>query len=192
MNGIFTGLYASGVLLEAAEESKYIFSLDAQLIFEVLIQGISIFIMFSFLSYLLFNPAKKLLENRRQKIKNDIESAERDKDEAAKLKAEYDEKIRSVEKEADGILSASRKKALKREEQIEGEAKEEAKRIIDRANNEIKLEQDKVKDDMRKEIIQVATLMASKIVKVSISDDELNSLLDETLKEMGDETWQSR
>ena len=72
MNGIFTGLYASGILLEAAEDSKYIFSLDAQLIFEVLIQGISIFIMFTFLSYLLFNPAKKLLENRRQKIKNDI------------------------------------------------------------------------------------------------------------------------
>lgn len=189
MGEFITGLRVTGILLEA---DPYIFSLDAQLLFNVLIQGISIFILFALLSYLLFEPAKKMLKNRQDKIRNDIENAKQDKEEAARLKEEYDTKIKSVEKEAEAILSASRKKALKREEEITGEAKEEAGRILTRANQEIAMEQSKVKDEMRKEIIAVATLMASKIVEVSISEEQQNALLDETLKEMGDDTWQSK
>ncbi|MDE5966131.1 MAG: F0F1 ATP synthase subunit B [Lachnospiraceae bacterium] len=189
MGEFIAGLSVSTVLLDA---EPYIFSLDAQLLFSVLIQGISIFILFALLSYLLFEPVKKLLANRQEKIKNDIESAKQDKEAAAKLKEEYDTKIKSVEKEAEAILSASRKKALKREEEITEEAKEEADRILNRANQEIAMEQSKVKDDMRKEIIAVATMMASKIVAVSISEEQQNELLDETLKEMGDDTWLSR
>lgn len=189
MGEFITGLSVTSILLET---DPYIFSLDAQLLFSVLIQGISIFILFAALSYLLFEPAKKLLKNRQDKIRNDIESAKQDKEDAAKLKEEYDNKIKSVEKEAEAILSASRKKALKREEEITGEAKEEAGRILTRANQEIAMEQSKVKDEMRKEIIAVATLMASKIVEVSISEEQQNALLDETLKEMGDDTWQSK
>lgn len=189
MGEFIAGLSAASILLEA---DPYIFSLDAQLLFGVLIQGISIFILFTFLSYLLFEPAKKLLKSRQDKIKNDIESAKQDKEDAAKLKEEYDNKIKSVEKEAEAILSASRKKALKREEEITGEAKEEANRILTRANQEIAMEQSKVQDEMRKEIIAVATVMASKIVAVSISEEQQNALLDETLKEMGDDTWLSR
>ncbi len=188
--GEFTmGFGASGILLEA---DSYIFSLDAQLLFGVIIQGISIFILFTLLSYLLFEPVKKMLKNRQDKIKNDIESAKQDKEDAAKLKEEYDNKIKHVEKEAEEILSASRKKALKRTDEITGEAKEEAGRIIARANQEIEMEQSKAQDLMRKEIISVATMMASKIVSVSISEEQLNTMLDETLKEMGDDTWLSR
>lgn len=189
MGEFITGLQVTSVLLDT---DPYIFGLDAQLLFSVLIQGISIFILFTLLSYLLFEPVKKMLKNRQDKIRNDIESAKQDKEDAAKLKEEYDNKIKSVEKEAEAILSASRKKALKREEEITGEAKEEAGRILTRANQEIAMEQSKVKDEMRKEIIAVATMMASKIVKVSISEEQQNALLDETLKEMGDDTWQSR
>ncbi len=189
MGDCITGLGTMHFLLEA---DPYIFSLDPQLLFGVLIQGISIFILFAALSYLLFEPAKKLLENRRNKIQNDIETAKQDKQEAARLKEEYDNKIKSVEKEAESILAASRKKALKRETEITDEAKEEAARIMKRANQEIEMEQSRVQDDVRKEIIAVATLMASKIVAVSISEEQQNALLDETLKEMGDDTWLSR
>ncbi len=189
MGEIIKGLGVTQVLLDS---DPYIFSLDAQLIFGVLIQGISIFIMFAFLSYLLWEPVKKVLKTRQEKIQNDIETAKKDKEDAAKLKAEYDEKMKAVEKEADSILSASRKKAMKREEQITDDAKAEATRIISRAEQEIALEQSKVKDEMRKEIIAVATLMASKIVKVSITEEQQNALLDETLKEMGDDTWLSK
>ena len=78
-----------------------------------------------------------------------------------------------------------------REEQIVGEAKTEAARIIERANVEAELEKKRVADDMKKEMIAVATMMAGKVVSASIDTNIQESLVDETLNEMGDKTWQN-
>ena len=114
--------------------SGRIFGLDSQLLFDVLVQGCAVFLLFIFLSYILINPVRKVLENRQEKVKNDLESAAKDREDAAKLKTEYDAKLQNADAEADEILTAARKKAVKNEENIVAEAKEEAARIIQRAN----------------------------------------------------------
>ena len=170
----------------------HIFELSAQTLSDILIQGIAIFILFFFLSNVLFEPVKKVLQNRTEKIKNDIESASKDKEDAAALKAEYDEKIKSIDKERETILAEARKKAQKREAEIVEEANAEAARIINRANQEIELEKSKVSDEMRKEIVRVATAMAAKIIEQQIDESKQDALIEDTLKEMGGSTWLSR
>ena len=44
---------------------------------------------------------------------------------------------------------------------------------------------------MKQEIISIAAMMAEKVVSASIDMNVQESLLDETLKEMGESTWQS-
>ena len=166
-----------------------IFGLDIQLGFDVIFQAIAVFLMFLLLSYILFEPVRKMLENRKNKIAGQLDQAAADQKEAAKLKAEYDEKLKNVEKEADEILAQARKKALKREENIVAEVKEEAARIISSANREVELQKAKVKDQMKQEMIQVAVLMAGKIITGQIDAKEQNELIDQTLQEMGDKTW---
>ncbi len=178
---------ANGALL--AESEGRVFGLDWQLIFDILIQGLAVFLLFIFLSYILIDPVRKVLEERREKIKNDVESAASDRAEAAKLKAEYDAKIKKADDEAGEILSAARKKAVKNEENIIADANAEAARIISRANQEAELEKSKVKDEVKQEIISVATVMAGKFVAGSMDDSKQATLIDETLKEMGDDTW---
>lgn len=170
----------------------HIFELNAQLINDVIIQGIAIFILFFFLSFVLFEPVKKVLANRTEKIKNDIESAAKDKEDAAALKAEYDEKLKSIDKEKEEILAGARKKAQKREAEIVEEANAEAARILSRANQEIALEKSKVSDEMRKEIVRVATAMAAKIIEQQVDESKQDALIEDTLKEMGGSTWLSR
>ena len=160
-----------------------IFGLDIQLGFDVIFQAIAVFIMFGLLSYLLFEPVRKLLENRKNKIAGELDQA------AADQKAAYEEKLKNIEKEADAILAASRKKALKRQEEIVADAKEEAARILANADHEIELQKAKVKDQMKQEIIQTAVMMAGKIISDKITAQEQNTLVDETLQEMGDKTW---
>ena len=116
-----------------------IFGLDIQLGFDVIMQGIAVFIMFALLSYILFEPVRKILEDRKNRIADEIDQAAADQAEAAKLKAEYDHKLKNVEKEADALMAQARKKALKREEEIVAGAKEEAARIIESANHEAEL-----------------------------------------------------
>lgn len=171
--------------------SGRIFGLDAQLVFDVILQGICVLILFAFLSYVLFNPVRKILNDRKEKIKMDIASAADEKTQADQYRTEYEQKLANINKEAENILSEARKKAMRREETIVAEAKEEAAKIIERANVEIQLEKKKVKDEVKHEMIEIAALMASKIVAEAIDANKQNMLIEDTLKEMGDDTWLS-
>ncbi len=174
-----------------AEEGR-IFGLDAQLLFDVCVQGIAVFLLFIFLTYILINPVRKVLEDRQKKVQDDLTSAATDREEAAKLKADYDARIKQADDEASDILDAARKKAVKNEEKIVAEAKEEAGRIIANANREAELEKSRVKDEVKQEIIGVATAMAGKLVAGELDESKQAALIDETLAEMGDDTWQNK
>ena len=168
-----------------------LFTLDAQFLFDAVVLGLSMLLLFTILSYLLFNPVRSLLEKRRQRVLDDQETAKREKQEAIAYKEEYDRKLKEVDKEAQELLSAARKKAMQNEAKIVAEAKEEAARIIARANAEVELEKKRALDEMKQEMVAIASLMAGKVVKASIDTNVQESLIDETLKEMGERTWLS-
>ncbi|MBE5888347.1 MAG: F0F1 ATP synthase subunit B [Lachnospiraceae bacterium] len=151
----------------------------------------AIFVLFLLMSYLLFNPAKKLLADRQERIAKDISDAKEASESAEALKAEYESKLKNIEKEAEVILSEARQKALKNEARIIEEAKAEAHRIIKHAQEEAELEKKHAMDDVKQEIIAVASLMAQKVVSASIDTTIQDTLVEETLKEMGDSTWLS-
>ena len=169
----------------------FLFNLDPQLLFDVVLVLIAVFFLFLIMSYKLFNPARKLLQDRQKRIQDDIDNASNDREEAQALKAEYEAKLKNVDKEAEAILSETRQKAMKNEAKIIEEAKIEASRIIARAQEEAELEKKHAMDDMKQEVIQIASLMASKVVAANIDTNIQNSLVDETLREMGESTWQS-
>ena len=131
------------------------------------------------------------MEKRKQRVVDDQQTAKREKAEAIAFKEEYDLKLKQVDKEAEAILSEARKKAKQNEMKIVAEAKEEAARIIARANAEIELEKKRALDGMKQEMITIAAMMAEKVVAASIDTNVQESLIDETLKEMGEGTWQS-
>ncbi len=164
---------------------------DPQLLHEAVLTGINIFILFFALSYLLFNPARDFLEKRRKKIAEELDQAAQNQKSAAEMKAEYEAKLKAVDKEAEAILEEARRKAKRREAEIIDEAKAEAARIVERAGKEIELERKKALDEMKQEVVSIASLMAGKVVAASIDTKVQDALIDETLKEMGEHTWQS-
>ena len=167
------------------------FGLDWQLLADSTLTIIAVFALFAIMSYFLFNPARKMLNDRKEKIRTELEDARTNMETAQNLKDEYQGKLKNVEKEAEGILSEARKKGLANEAQIIAQAKEEAARILDRARVEAELEKKKMSDDVKKEIISVASAMAGKVVSASIDTNVQDQLIDETLKEMGESTWLS-
>lgn len=181
------------ILLESggAETMTRLFNLDWQLIADSVLTMISVLFLFWALSYFLFNPVRKMLSGRTEKIKGELAQAADDMEQAKAMKEEYEGKLKDIQKEADTILADARKKAIMNENQIISDAKEEAARIMERARVEAELEKKKAADDVKKEMIAVASIMAGKVVAGAIDATVQEGLLDETLREMGESTWLS-
>ena len=143
------------------------------------------------LSFILFNPVRDMLKKLQQMVQETKDTANKEKEDALALKAEYEAKWKNAETEAEEILSQARKRALKNERAILDQAKEEAAGIIANANVQIELEKKKAMDDLKQEVVAIATMMAGKVVAASIDEKLSNQLIEDTLKEMGDDTWRS-
>ena len=152
---------------------------------------IAVFVLFLIASYFLFNPVREMMAKRQAKIKGELDSAAKDREDASLLKEQYEEKLKNINIEAEAILSDARKRALENENKIVAQAKDEAARIIDRARVEAELEKQKAADDVKREMVVLASIMAGKVVKASIDTTVQESLVNETLKEIGESTWQS-
>lgn len=170
---------------------SYLFDLTPQLLHDAVLSMIAVFTLFLVASHFLFNPVREMMRKRQNKIKDELDDAKKNQEAAESLKTEYEEKLRNIEKEAEEILSVARKKALANEAKIIAEAKEEAVRIRQRAETEAELEKKKAADDVKREMISIASLMAGKVVAASIDTTVQDSLIEETLKEIGDTTWLS-
>ena len=168
-----------------------LFDLDMQLVHDTILLAIAIFFLFLALSYLLFNPVRKMLQDRQLKIQTELSDAAADKNDAAALKQQYEEKLKGVDKEAEAILADARQRALRSEAKIVDDAKAEAARIIARANEEAMLEKKRVADEVKQEMITVAAAMAAKVVSANIDINIQNKLAHQTLKAMGDSKWLS-
>ena len=152
-----------------------VFDLDLQLLADSALMIVAVFVLFLIASYLLFNPVRDMMAKRQAKIKGELDDAAKDKEDAAALKAEYEEKLKNVDKEAEEILSDARKRALANDNRIVADA----------------LEKEKAADDMKREMVVLASMIAGKVVKASIDTTVQESLVNETLKEIGESTWQS-
>ena len=179
------------ILLTEGQSMSRLFDLDMQLIADSVLTIIAVGVLFFFMSYFLFNPVRKILADRRSKIESELNDAKSSMEHAAALREEYENKLKNIDKEAEEILSEARRHALANESEIIAKAKEEAVRIVERAHTEALLEKRKVADEIKKEIITVASAMAGKVVAASMNTQIQDQLIDETLKEIGDDTWLS-
>ena len=182
---------ATGLVLASAEMAPRLFDLDLQLIADSVLMIIAVFSLFLIASHFLFNPVRDMMQKRQERIKNELDTAAADMENARALKEEYEAKLKDIDKEAEAILAEARKKALANENKIVADAKEEAARIIERAGVEAELEKKKATDEVKREMVVLASMMAGKVVSAAIDTTVQDSLVEETLKEIGESTWLS-
>lgn len=188
MNGI---IFQGAVPVVAEVTGQHLFGLDAQLVFDVCFTGINIFLLFMLLSYLLFEPARKFLAARQERIANDLQEAHTAKEQAEQMKLVYEDKLQNADAEAEEILRDARKRGMENQAQIVEEAKAEAARVRDRAKKEIELEKKHAIDDVKNDVVSLASLLAERVVSANIDTRIQNDLVEETMKELDEDLWQN-
>lgn len=167
----------------------YVIMLDQQTLIQVAIQLINTAILCFVLSKLLYKPVLKFINARKEKIAEQIDSAEARLSEANALKAEYENKLKNIDAERIQILDTARTQANKNSQQIIAEAKTEADNIHNRAMTDIKREEEKAKDEIKKQIIEVSTMVSGKFIAAKMTEEEQNKLVDETISDLEGVEW---
>lgn len=168
---------------------SFILTLDVQLLYGVIIELISTGILFLVLSKILYKPVTQFLQNRRERIANDITQASNKLATAETLRADYEVKLEGIEKEKATILEEARDNAKAMANKIIEDAKADAEQIKNRANLEVEREKEKAKDDIKVQIIEVSSLIASKFISEKIKDNEQDKLVDQVISDLGEVKW---
>ena len=131
---------------------------------------------------ILYKPLIKFLDARAQQIKNDLDNAQKNKEESETLLSKYEAKIKSIEKEADEFMDNIKRDALKEKNKILQSAKDEADAIMVRAKKELEAEVANAKNELKKQFSSYAVSCAEQIMKKEVSEHDHKALVEKFLE----------
>jgi F-type H+-transporting ATPase subunit b len=146
---------------------------------------INLLILYFILRKVLFKRVTQFMENRTNSIKEAMDNAEKSNAEAASLKLQYEEQLRSAKEEADRILNDARIRAGKEYEALIGNAKKDAESILVKAREEIEREREQMIKDIRGQVAGLAIIVASKVMEANMDNEKNKALAEKFINEAG-------
>ena len=132
-------------------------------------------IIFVILIFLLkkfaWSPILKAVNDREQGIKDALDSAEAAKKEMQSLQADNEKIMKEARAERDSLLKEARDLKNSMISQAKDEAKSEAQKIIESANEAILNEKNAAVSDIKKQVASLSIEIAEKLLKEKLSDD---------------------
>ena len=153
---------------------------------QILISLSNLVILFLVFKRLLFAPVKRVLAEREEKISNSSMEAEKSREEAEKIKKEWENKLAGSEAEAGQIRQLAEADAKKSREEIIKNAEEEAEGIVSRAHLSAWMEKKKAREEIKKEIADITVAAAEKLLKREINREDHRRLFTELADSIGE------
>ena len=176
---------SGGIAVFAAAElpEGSILNLDKSLGYNIIIQLINVIILIAALTFILYKPVLKFLAARKQRINDEIDSARNIREEAAQLREKYEKMLEGIEAQRDEVLLQANKIAVEKSDQLLFEARREAETIHNMAKLEIEAERENVENEIKRQIIEIAHLMAGRFIELSIDQETQDKLIEQALSE---------
>lgn len=153
---------------------------------ELAIQIVNTIILFWILRKILFKPVLNIIDSRENAIKLDIATGEQAKNEGLALKSEYEKKLAVSKNEGQEIIKQATLRAEQKSDEIISTAKEEATSLKERANKDIAQEKEKVMNELKNDISNIAILAASKVIEKDIDQAKHEEMINKFIEEVGE------
>lgn len=131
-----------------------------------------------------WGPIVRGLEAREEKIHGAIEQAKQDRDEAAKLLADYEQKLKTASSEISDRISKAEKDAQQTIESAKQQAREEAEKLREQAKQEIEASKEKVAAELRAEMAKLASQVAAAAIGESFDRDDQLRIIRKRLEQV--------
>jgi len=131
-----------------------------------------------------FGPIQGMIDERRKRIRQSIEEADRAREEARRLLEEHRALIGQARGEADEILTEARKIADSQRERVREEIEADRQRRLEETQRQIDQATASALGEIRREVANLSLLAAEKITRKSLTDVDQRRLIDEALSEI--------
>ena len=146
-------------------------------------------ILYLVLSKLILPKISANLETRKSQILENIEAAEKQREDSEMKLKEYEEIISKSKLEAKTIFNQAREKALKdinaKKEVLEGQIDEE----ISKAEEEIKTLRNGAPDKINKIAIETSSELIQKLIGAEVNNSSISAIVDDLSRRSGDKYY---
>ena len=134
---------------------------------------------------LALGPITNMLDERRRRIQEGMEAAERMQRELEATRAQNEEVLNQARREAQQILAQARENSEQMLARAQEQARAEAEQMIEKARATIQAEQQQAWQQLRQDVADLAIAAATKIVRRELDRADQARLRQETLAEAG-------
>lgn len=146
------------------------------------------FIVFLLLLFILskfaWKPMMQGLEHRERAIHSALNEAQQAREEAARLRAQLEEQMRKANEQSRQILDEARRAAERTTGEMVAEAHKKIQAEHERLQREMNLAYAQARRDLQTQSAELATLVASKVIRRQMNHDDHRRLVEEALAEL--------
>lgn len=153
--------------------------------------GDMLFVMITFLVLMLlvkiiaWKPITKMMQDRSDKIVNDIDSAKESRTKAADLAQKRQAELDKTRDDANTIINTAKQNGQRQQEQIVEDARNEASNLKSSAEKDIEQERQEALAKLRKDVASLSIEIASKIISKELNEDDQKGLVDSYIEGLG-------
>ena len=146
-------------------------------------QLVNFTILLVLLRLVAWGPLLRMLDERRERIRESLEAADQIKAQSAESDRQVQEQIEAARREGQALIAQAQEISSRIQADARTQAQADAEAALARARNEIQLERDTAIADLRKEFAGLTISAAEKVINSSLDRNAHKRLIDEALAE---------
>jgi F-type H+-transporting ATPase subunit b len=142
--------------------------------------GVTFFVLKKFA----FGPIQTIIDQRRQRIRESLEEADRARDEARRLLEEHRALMGEARGQAEEILSEARRVGDAQRERLREELEAERQRRIEDTRKQVEAEARRALEQLRAEVAELTVIATSRVTGKVLDDTDHRRLIDEAIGDL--------
>ncbi|MFA5352202.1 MAG: F0F1 ATP synthase subunit B [Candidatus Gracilibacteria bacterium] len=150
----------------------------------MLAQAVNFFFLLAILTFLVYKPVLKLLDERKNRIADAEKNAKLIDEKLAKTEAMTQAEMQKAQAAASKIMLAAQENAKAQEEKMVNAAKEKVGKIVEEGRSVIAKERDEAAKKIQGEVSKIVILATEKLLSREVKEKDQDKFVAEALKEI--------
>jgi F-type H+-transporting ATPase subunit b len=131
-----------------------------------------------------FGPIQRVIDERRERIRQSIEEADKARDEARKLIEEHRALIGQARGQAEEILAEARRVADSQRQRVKEETEADRQRRLDETKRQIEAETHRALEQIRAEVADLTLIATAKVTGKVLDDSDHRRLIEDAISDL--------